>query len=105
MKCAVRRPEAVVRYWNKDAAFRRSAWRIPSLGCRFIRLLPFLIRTSFANPSRVPILNDTGKLVLRLTLGILILLHGIFTLLNGIGIGIDPLHGMVTAMGMPGFVA
>jgi len=46
-------------------------------------------------------LNDTGKLVLRLTLGILILLHGIFKLMHGIG----PIQGMVTGMGMPAFVA
>lgn len=46
-------------------------------------------------------LNDTGKLVLRLALGILILLHGIFKLRHGIG----PIQGMVTGMGMPAFVA
>lgn len=46
-------------------------------------------------------LNDIGKLVLRLTLGILILLHGIAKLMHGI----DPIEGMVAGMGMPGFVA
>ncbi len=46
-------------------------------------------------------LNDTGKLVLRLTLGILILLHGIAKLGHGIG----PIQGMVTGMGMPAFFA
>ena len=46
-------------------------------------------------------LNDFGKLVLRLTLGILILLHGIAKLRHGI----DPIQGMVTAMGMPAFLA
>lgn len=46
-------------------------------------------------------LNDTGKLVLRLTLGILILLHGISKLMHGIG----PIQGMVTGMGMPAFFA
>jgi putative oxidoreductase len=46
-------------------------------------------------------LDDTGKLVLRLALGILILLHGIAKLVNGIA----PVEGMVTAMGLPGFVA
>ncbi|MDO9219543.1 MAG: DoxX family protein [Thiobacillus sp.] len=46
-------------------------------------------------------LNDSGKLVLRLTLGILILLHGIFKLTHGIG----PIQGMVTGMGMPAFFA
>lgn len=46
-------------------------------------------------------LNDIGKLVLRLTLGILILLHGIAKLMHGI----DPIEDMVAGMGMPGFVA
>lgn len=46
-------------------------------------------------------LDDMGKLVLRLALGILILLHGIAKIRNGVG-GIED---MVTAMGMPGFVA
>jgi putative oxidoreductase len=46
-------------------------------------------------------LNDTGKLILRLTLGILILLHGIAKLIHGI----EPIEGMVTGMGMPAFVA
>ncbi len=46
-------------------------------------------------------LDDIGKLVLRLTLGILIMLHGIAKLMHGIA----PIEGMVTAIGMPGFVA
>lgn len=46
-------------------------------------------------------LNDTGKLVLRLALGILILLHGIAKLTHGIG----PIEGMVAAKGMPTFLA
>jgi len=46
-------------------------------------------------------MNDTGKLVLRLTLGILILLHGISKLMHGIG----PIQGMVTGMGLPAIVA
>lgn len=46
-------------------------------------------------------LNDTGKLVLRLTLGLLILLHGIFKLMHGVG----PIQEMVTGMGVPAFVA
>jgi len=41
--------------------------------------------------------DDTGKLVLRLTLGILILLHGISKLSNGIG----SIVGMVTSNGLP----
>lgn len=36
-----------------------------------------------------------------MTLGLLILLHGIDKLLHGIG----PIQGMVTATGMPGFLA
>lgn len=46
-------------------------------------------------------LNDTGKLILRLTLGILILLHGVAKLMNGVG----GIQGMVTGMGMPAFFA
>ena len=46
-------------------------------------------------------LNDTGKLVLRVTLGILILLHGIAKLTNGIA----PIQGMVAGMGLPAFTA
>jgi putative oxidoreductase len=44
---------------------------------------------------------DSGKLVLRLALGILILLHGIAKLMGGIG-GVT--H-MVTAIGLPGVLA
>lgn len=46
-------------------------------------------------------MDDAGKLVLRLTVGILILMHGIAKLLNGIG----PIEGMLVARGMPAFVA
>lgn len=46
-------------------------------------------------------LDDFGKLVLRLTLGILILLHGIAKLVHGI----DPILGMVTAVGLPAVFA
>jgi len=46
-------------------------------------------------------LDDAGKLVLRLTLGILVLLHGIAKLMNGIG----PIEGMLVAKGMPAFFA
>lgn len=44
---------------------------------------------------------DSGKLILRLALGVLILLHGIAKLTGGIG-GIT---GMVTGMGLPAPVA
>ncbi len=45
--------------------------------------------------------DDLGKLVLRLTLGILMLLHGIAKLSNGIG-GIE---GMLVSHGLPAFIA
>lgn len=46
-------------------------------------------------------LDDLGKLILRLTLGILILLHGIAKLTHGIG----PIEGMVTGAGFPAYLA
>jgi putative oxidoreductase len=46
-------------------------------------------------------MSDSGKLVLRLALGVLFLLHGIAKLRNGIG-GIS---GMVAGAGLPGWVA
>ncbi len=45
--------------------------------------------------------DDIGKLVLRLTLGILMLLHGIAKLRYGVS-GIE---GMVVSHGLPGFLA
>jgi putative oxidoreductase len=46
-------------------------------------------------------MNDsTGKLILRLALGILILFHGIAKLTGGVG----GLSGMVTSAGLPAFV-
>ena len=45
--------------------------------------------------------HELGKLVLRVTLGVLILLHGIAKLRNGVG----PIEGMVEAHGLPGFLA
>lgn len=45
--------------------------------------------------------DDLGRLIMRLTLGILILMHGIAKLSGGIG-GIE---GMLTAHGMPAFFA
>ena len=44
---------------------------------------------------------DLGKLILRLALGVLILLHGIAKLRGGLG-GIE---GMVTSHGLPAFVS
>ena len=45
--------------------------------------------------------EETGKLVLRLSVGILILLHGIAKLQNGI----DGIMGMVSGMGLPAELA
>jgi putative oxidoreductase len=45
--------------------------------------------------------DDAGKLLLRLTLGVLFLLHGIAKITGGIG-GIEK---MVVAAGLPGFFA
>lgn len=53
------------------------------------------------NPLSPHTLDDLGKLILRLTLGILILLHGIAKLRHGIG----PIEGMVTGAGLPAFLA
>ena len=46
-------------------------------------------------------MQDSGKLVLRLILGALILLHGIAKLKNGLG----PIEGMLVARGLPAFLA
>ncbi len=45
--------------------------------------------------------DDAGKLLLRVALGLLFLLHGIAKIKGGVG-GIE---GMVTGAGLPGFVA
>jgi putative oxidoreductase len=45
--------------------------------------------------------EDIGKLVLRLTLGVLLILHGIAKIFNGVG-GIS---GMLESHGLPGFIA
>lgn len=45
--------------------------------------------------------NDAGKFVLRLTLGVLLLFHGVHKILTGI----EPLQGMVTAHHLPEFLA
>lgn len=45
--------------------------------------------------------DDLGKLILRLTLGVLILLHGLSKITNGVG-GIS---GMLTSHGLPGALA
>jgi putative oxidoreductase len=46
-------------------------------------------------------MDDIGKLLLRVTLGILILLHGIAKITTGVS-GIE---GMLTAHGLPAFIA
>ena len=51
----------------------------------------------FDNPNSGP-LEDAGKLLLRLALGILILFHGV----NKIQHGIAPIEGMISAYGLPG---
>ncbi len=45
--------------------------------------------------------DDIGKLILRLTLGVLVLLHGINKLIHGTG----PIIGLVEAAGFPGALA
>ncbi|MGO4391549.1 DoxX family protein [Variovorax sp. M-6] len=45
--------------------------------------------------------DDTGKLILRLALGILILLHGISKLTNGVGF----ITSTLTSQGLPGALA
>lgn len=45
--------------------------------------------------------QDLGKLILRLSIGILILLHGIAKITGGIG----GIIGMVEAAGLPGYLA
>src|SRR5690606_13044336 len=46
-------------------------------------------------------MQDSGKLVLRVVLGALILLHGIAKLKHGLG----PIEGMLAAHGLPAFLA
>lgn len=45
--------------------------------------------------------NDVGRLILRLMLGVLLLMHGIAKLRGGV----DPIAGMVGAAGLPEFVS
>lgn len=59
------------------------------------------IATSTRRPIALPrqggTLEDSGKLLLRLTLGVLMLLHGIDKVMGGI----DPIIGMVAKAGLP----
>ena len=45
--------------------------------------------------------DDTGKLLVRLSVGILVLLHGLMKLSSGVG----GIAGMLNAQGLPGFLA
>jgi putative oxidoreductase len=45
--------------------------------------------------------DDFGKLVLRLTLGVLLLFHGVHKILTGI----DPIRAMIGAHGLPDYLA
>lgn len=45
--------------------------------------------------------DDAGKLLLRLTIGILLLMHGLFKLANGI----DTITALVVAQGWPAWLA
>jgi putative oxidoreductase len=45
--------------------------------------------------------DDVGKLILRVTLGVLILFHGIGKVMHGI----DPIQGMVQGAGLPAVLA
>jgi putative oxidoreductase len=45
--------------------------------------------------------DDVGKLLLRLTIGILLLMHGLFKLANGI----DGITALVLAQGWPSWIA
>lgn len=47
------------------------------------------------------VLEDAGKLVLRLALGVLILFHGAHKL----AYGIDSIKAVATGVGLPGFIA
>src|SRR5258706_778040 len=47
--------------------------------------------------------DDTGKLVLRLTLGVLLMLHGIAKLMGAEGV--SGIGGMLAAKGLPAFIA
>ncbi len=46
-------------------------------------------------------LDNLGKLILRLTIGVLILFHGIAKLTHGVG----PIESMMVARGLPAFTA
>ena len=49
----------------------------------------------------MPRCDDTGKLVLRLTVGVLMLFHGVAKIMGGV----DGIAGMLAAIGLPGLIA
>ncbi|MNV66280.1 hypothetical protein D3C71_1590260 [compost metagenome] len=53
--------------------------------------------TSTSSPNT----DDAGKLLLRVSIGLLVLLHGIFKLTHGVGF----IGGMLDKAGLPGFLA
>ena len=57
--------------------------------------------TQFATPPSAPNTDDAGKLVLRVSIGLLVLLHGIFKITHGVGF----IGGMLDKAGLPGFLA
>jgi putative oxidoreductase len=57
--------------------------------------------TNFDNATATPNTDDAGKLVLRLSIGLLVLLHGIFKITHGVGF----IGGMLDKAGLPGFLA
>lgn len=48
-----------------------------------------------------PNTDDAGKLLLRVSIGLLVLLHGIFKITHGVGF----IGGMLDKAGLPGFLA
>ena len=54
-----------------------------------------------AIPPSTPNTADAGKLVLRRSIGLLVLLHGIFKITHGVGF----IGGMLDKAGLPGFLA
>ena len=54
-----------------------------------------------AMPPATPNTDDAGKLVLRVAIGLLVLLHGIFKITHGVGF----IGGMLDKAGLPGFLA
>ncbi|MEJ1128473.1 DoxX family protein [Variovorax sp. CCNWLW225] len=58
------------------------------------------IASSFASPSPAT-LDDSGKLLLRVAIGVLVLLHGIFKISAGVGF----VSAMLVKAGLPGGLA